>query len=138
MNFFKMLHICICSSDRIQKCLLIIIFAASKSAIFQKVGLLYQPQNLSAISADEDKLKVCITTEDKDVQFFTNIRIPPIEVTSRDICIVSLIMSKTYIKDPMMFMGIMIKICQNDSNLIEINNIGMQIIFFSMYFKNVR
>ena len=72
-----------------------------------------------------DKLKECITTEEKDVQFFTNIRIPPTEVTSRDICIESLIMSKTYMKDPMMLMGIINKICQNDSNLLEKDAVGM-------------
>ena len=72
-----------------------------------------------------DKLKVCITTEEKDVQCVTNIRIPPIEVTSRAICIESLIMSKTYMNDPMMLMGIINKICQNDSNLFEKNAVGM-------------
>ena len=72
-----------------------------------------------------DKLKVCITNEEKDVQCFANIRIPPTEVTSRAICIESLIMSKTYMKDPMMLMGIIKKICQNDSNLLEKDAVGM-------------
>ena len=47
-------------------------------------------------------------------------------------------MSKTYMKDPMMLMGISNKICQNDSNLIKVNNIGKYIIYFTMYLKNVK